>query len=102
MRQYKGSRGDHLLLGVKSKSHHKVSEISQVYMGAIILTILITGIVWRQMACEEVWYCSVLLLICRNAVVDIFIYLQGESKKSGISKSMHIALRAIKIKQIIF
>ena len=29
-------------------------------------------------------------------------YLQGESKKSGISKSMYIALRAIKIKQIKF
>ena len=28
--------------------------------------------------------------------------LQGESKKSGISKSMYIALRAIKIKQIKF
>ena len=27
---------------------------------------------------------------------------QGESKKSGISKSMYIALRAIKIKQIKF
>ena len=31
--QYKGSRGDHLLLGVKSKSHHKVSEISQGLYG---------------------------------------------------------------------
>ena len=30
------------------------------------------------------------------------IYLQGESKKSGISKSMYITLRAIKIKQIKF
>ena len=29
-------------------------------------------------------------------------YIQGESKKSGISKSMNIALRAIKIKQIKF
>ena len=29
-------------------------------------------------------------------------YVQGESKKSGISKSMYIALRAIKIKQIKF
>ena len=28
--------------------------------------------------------------------------IQGESKKSGISKSMYIALRAIKIKQIKF
>ena len=30
------------------------------------------------------------------------MYVQGESKKSGISKSMYIALRAIKIKQINF
>ena len=34
--------------------------------------------------------------------ISIYIYLQGESKKSGISKSMYIALRAIKIKQIKF
>ena len=32
----------------------------------------------------------------------ILFYIQGESKKSGISKSMYIALRAIKIKQINF
>ena len=31
-----------------------------------------------------------------------YICLQGESKKSGISKSMYIALRALKIKQINF
>ena len=30
------------------------------------------------------------------------VQVQGESKKSGISKSMYIALRAIKIKQIKF
>ena len=35
--------------------------------------------------------------------VDIKVEnIQGESKKSGISKSMYIALRAIKIKQIKF
>ena len=38
---------------------------------------------------------------CRARVV-LDRYLQGESKKSGISKSMYIALRAIKIKQIKF
>ena len=43
-------------------------------MVAIILTILITGIVWRQMACEEVWYCTVLLTICRNAVIRVPMY----------------------------
>ena len=32
----------------------------------------------------------------------IIVKVQGESKKSGISKSMYIALRAIKIKQIKF
>ena len=31
-----------------------------------------------------------------------YVNIQGESKKSGISKSMYIALRAIKIKQIKF
>ena len=29
----KGSRGDHLLIGVKSRNHHKVSEISQGLYG---------------------------------------------------------------------
>ena len=36
-------------------------------------------------------------------MVDIIvIYVQGGPKKTGISKSMYIALRAIKIKQIEF
>ena len=33
-----------------------------------------------------------------QGIWNITYYLQGESKKSGISKSMYIALRAIKIK----
>ena len=38
----------------------------------------------------------------KHPVVPPWNYIQGESKKSGISKSMYIALRAIKIKQIKF
>ena len=37
-----------------------------------------------------------------NHIVSNIIKVQGESKKRGISKSMYIALRAIKIKQIKF
>ena len=43
----------------------------------------------------------------RSKMTEIYVgrlwkNIQGESKKSGISKSMYIALRAIKIKQIKF
>ena len=40
--------------------------------------------------------------LLRHTKNDRIYDIQGESKKSGISKSMNIALRAIKIKQIKF
>ena len=47
------------------------------------------------------------VIICSNTYLYrsyryLLVCIQGESKKSGISKSMYIALRAIKIKQIKF
>ena len=69
-------------------------------MGAIILTILITGIVWRQMACEEVWYCTVLLLICRNAVL-LVLKIKSMKKRNDDDDVVTGLIFGIEVKRLV-
>ena len=86
-----------------------VCDYQRVYASYKVITDNTDNMLWQDSASHHHLNLSVVRgrgvvtgQVCICICIYFCLYLQGESKKSGISKSMYIALRAIKIKQIKF